>query len=75
MRSSLQNGIVPLPLHPHLSIGKVFFLPDGDELLQTVDSFEGGIERGLAMRSAHDNEDADFADFHPSETVNHGDFA
>src|SRR5579872_2457906 len=49
--SALSHGrtVIPLSFHPHLAILEMFFFPDGDQALQTIDSFERRFEGGFAM--------------------------
>src|SRR5260370_40129915 len=41
---------IPLSLHPDLAIHEVFFLPDGHDFLEAVDTLESGLESGAAVR-------------------------
>src|SRR5580692_10751736 len=62
---------VPLSFHPHLAIHEVFLLPDGNQLLEPVDSLERCVERRLSMRRGHNHRHADFTHQHPPQPVYH----
>src|SRR5262245_55458398 len=49
---------------PNLAVLEEFLLPDGNDLLQFVDSIVTGIKSGSPMRRRHDHGDAGFADLH-----------
>src|SRR5580658_3125610 len=62
---------VPLSFHPHLAIHEVFFLPDGNQLLEPVDSIKRRVERRLSMRRRRNHRHADLAHQHPPQPVYH----
>src|SRR5690242_6824100 len=64
---------VPLSFHPHFAVDEVFFLPDGHQLLETVNTFQRRVEGCLAMWGRDNHCHAGFADEHAAEPMHHGD--
>src|SRR5438128_3525897 len=53
---------VPLPFRPDLTILEVLLLPDGNQPLEPVDAFAGGLESRPAVSGGDDNRHAGLAD-------------
>src|SRR2546430_11919106 len=56
-------------VRPNSAVFKVFFLPDGDGALESVDEPATRVECGGAMRRSDDDENTGFADFDPPQAV------
>src|SRR5205085_11219833 len=55
---------------PDFAVFKVFFLPDGDDLLQAVNTVAAGFKGDAAVRRRDDDDDARFADLDAAQAVN-----
>src|SRR5262249_24384909 len=77
--SSFGRGLdlrfVPFAFDPHFAVDEEFFFPDGDQSLQSIDSFQRGFKRTLPLLSRYDYGDAGFADIDPAEAMHPGDAA
>src|ERR1035441_7324588 len=68
-----RDMIIPLSFHPDLAVHEVLLLPDGDYLLEAVDTFQRGLERGPPVWRRNDHRHAGLTDQQSSQALHHGD--
>src|ERR1044072_3015830 len=56
---------------PHRAVLKVFFLPDGHDLLQAINRVVAGFKSYTAMGRSNYDDDARFAYFYPAKAMNY----